>query len=598
MLLLYQAHVSRKKEQVRKIFCYIYMSIEYLDDLPLLGKLLLDSDVANLLDKHFPDHGSWQGISGGKLAVGWLMYILSEGDHRLSHVETWAAKRLHVLRAILGEEGLREVDFCDDRLARLLSRYSDDTSWEAFEVSLGRHLLQVYSLVDTDECKADMPAVIRADSFNVPQYRTADGLFGFGHHKQRRPDQPFCKAMVATLDPFAMPLAVDIAKGSGPDTAHYLPVIMRVRRMIPHSGNLYVGDSNLGSHDNRLQIARNGDYYLCPLSRKQCSVECLNAYLTQLPSSLRDMDNIFTEQGSKRKAAYFQELTETVSEQDESWLERRILVYSPDYASGLVKSFDNRLDEAQAVLKTLVESKKGRRNPKTLKDLHVRCANVLKKFSVEGFFEIQCTETVEERQVQRYKNRQTTIRKSITLHLNLERKEELIEQQRQRLGWQLYATNVPEERMDAKALVLCYRDEYRIEHLFDYLINRDVGLLPIYLKKQERVKGLVRFLTIAMRAAARIQYLARLELLKDQGKINGVYPGNKNRATDQPTTPMLLRAFNGLAVAWMELPNGVSVQMPPLDEVQNRILHLLGMDNLYEQTTAILKTQMKITENC
>ncbi len=65
-----------------------------MDDLPLLGFQFRQCKLAELLDSHFPDHGLWKGISGGQLAVGWLLYILSEGDHRLSHVEDWAGFRL------------------------------------------------------------------------------------------------------------------------------------------------------------------------------------------------------------------------------------------------------------------------------------------------------------------------------------------------------------------------------------------------------------------------------------------------------------------------------------------------------------------------
>lgn len=560
------------------------MRIEYLDDLPVLGHYLLNGELVDLLNAHFPDHGSWQGLNGGKLGVGWLMYILSEGDHRLCHVEDWAEKRLDALGSILGEASLRKIDFCDDRLGRLLDRYSDDEKWRRFEIDFGSNLLQVYQLCEMGAGQKS-PAVIRTDSFNAPQYRTPNDLFRFGYSKHRRADQPFCKVMIASLDPMAMPLAAEVVKGSGPDVDHYLPVIEQVRKMLPPVGNLYVGDSQLGSHTNRLQIVRNGDYYLCPLNRKQCSLEVLHSYLDELPGSFTELPNIFTDPKSKRKAAYFHEISEqrTDEESGMKWEERRFLVYSPDYAQGLVNSLNNRLDEAEEAVKVLVISKAGRRNPKTLKDLQIRSARILKKFKVEECFEVKCDEKVVKRLVQRYKNRKAEWRESVTLHLELKRKESLIERKRSRLGWQLYATNIPAKLMSAGEVVRCYRDEYRIEHLFDYLINRDVGLLPIYLQKATRVKGLIRLLTLAMRFATLIQYKVRKKLAEQEEKLKGIYPGNAGRATDQPTTPMVLRAFQGIAVASMQTPQGVSVQMPPLTVVQERILHLLDLDNLYER---------------
>jgi len=41
-------------------------------------------EATSLLDKHFPMHGNWQGISLGQVKIVWLSYILSEGDRRLN----------------------------------------------------------------------------------------------------------------------------------------------------------------------------------------------------------------------------------------------------------------------------------------------------------------------------------------------------------------------------------------------------------------------------------------------------------------------------------------------------------------------------------
>ena len=185
------------------------MKISYLDDLPLIGFQLGILDLSSLLDKHFPDHGLWKGISGGKLAEGWLLYMLSEADHRLSHVQDWAEQRLDILGAILEESNLRGLDFSDDRLGRLLDRYSDDDNWHRFEQSLGKGLFRFYQLDNSPSVTGNLMHVFRTDSFNVPQFRTVDSLFTYGYSKHRRSDQPFCKVMLSAMDPMAMPLAVD-----------------------------------------------------------------------------------------------------------------------------------------------------------------------------------------------------------------------------------------------------------------------------------------------------------------------------------------------------------------------------------------------------
>jgi transposase len=574
------------------------MRIEYLDDCPLLGLQMQECNLAPLFDKHFPDHGHWKGISGGKLAVGWLLYILSEADHRLSHVEDWSALRLSGLSAILEAPGLRSVDFCDDRLGRLLDRYSEDAAWHEFEQSLNRNILQIYEIRNSEVGLPKEMKVVRTDSFNAPQFREKGGMFTYGYSKQRRADLPFCKVMMSVLDPCAMPLAVEVLKGSGADSEHYVPLIKRVQTQLENTGNLYVGDSQLGSMPNRLAIHTSGDYYLCPLGRKQVMEAQLHGYIDQIKVPITELDSLFTDPDSKRKSAYYYETKETIKDEASgaSWTERRLLVYAPQYAQGLLQSLQNRISEAEALLQNLVIPKRGRCNPKTLEALHGRIDRILQKYEVEDCFEFKSWQTLESQEIRKHKQRPDRIVEDITLHLEVKRKEKEIALKEKRIGWQVYGTNVPEDCIETSKLVATYRDEYRIEHLFNYLINRDIGLLPIFLKKENRIKGLIRLLSVGMRISVLIQHRARRKLQEQDCRLKGIYPGNKNRETQHPTTPMLLRALKGISMAWWGVGADKRVQMTQLKENQLKILTLLDMPDAYQRVWNILETQLALRE--
>lgn len=133
---------------------------ERVDDIPLLTAFLKQMGVQSLLDQHFPTHGNWQGLSLGWVAVVWLSYILSQADHRLSHVQPWAEKRLETLRSCTTDT-LRALDFTDDRLQAVLRYLSDDGSWLEFERELGSQLVQVYAL---------KPRTARLDSTTASTY--------------------------------------------------------------------------------------------------------------------------------------------------------------------------------------------------------------------------------------------------------------------------------------------------------------------------------------------------------------------------------------------------------------------------------------------
>lgn len=183
---------------------------ERVDDIPLLLAQMDKMNLAALLDKYFPMHGNWQGLSLGDIAVVWLAYILSQGDHRLNSVQGWVAGILMTLTLCLKADALRELDFSDDRLAVVLDRLGQDADWEAYESGQNSVLLRVYDL---------KVRRVRIDSTTAKGYVTVteDGLFQFGHSKEHRPDLPQLKINQSALDPLGMPLSTTIVSGDCAD---------------------------------------------------------------------------------------------------------------------------------------------------------------------------------------------------------------------------------------------------------------------------------------------------------------------------------------------------------------------------------------------
>lgn len=76
---------------------------ERVDDIPLLIGLAQRLRLSEILERHLGNRGNHQGLSNGQLAVVWLAYILSEGDHRKSSVEEWAWQHRQTLERLLGQ---------------------------------------------------------------------------------------------------------------------------------------------------------------------------------------------------------------------------------------------------------------------------------------------------------------------------------------------------------------------------------------------------------------------------------------------------------------------------------------------------------------
>src|SRR4051812_623116 len=110
---------------------------EKVDDIPLIISYLLNKKVNTFFDDYLGNHGNQNSLSNGDVAVIWLAYILSEGDHRKAHVKEWFKSRQLTLESCLSKQ-IDPNNFSDDRLTRLLYRCSQDDSWNSFENALAK----------------------------------------------------------------------------------------------------------------------------------------------------------------------------------------------------------------------------------------------------------------------------------------------------------------------------------------------------------------------------------------------------------------------------------------------------------------------------
>ena len=123
----------------------VEIQTERVDDISLLVHQQQRMGIPKVLDNVICPHVNRQGSSIGWLATGWLSYILSEADHRMGEVASWAAERTEILTELLPSWG-GEKDFTDDRLADVLRWLSDDKCWADIEEQLGPRLIRVYDL--------------------------------------------------------------------------------------------------------------------------------------------------------------------------------------------------------------------------------------------------------------------------------------------------------------------------------------------------------------------------------------------------------------------------------------------------------------------
>jgi transposase len=559
---------------------------ERVDDIPVLVTHQEQMGVPNLLDQHFASHGNRRGLSLGWLAAMWLTHIVSESDHRLSHVRRWAKQRLETLQCCSGQQ-VAELDFTDDRLADVLQALSDDVRWSAFESALTGNLLRVYDL-STEQ--------VRVDATTASGYWTVseEGLLQFGHSKDHRPDLPQVKVMLSSLDPLGMPLATQVVSGERADDPLYVPAIAQVRQGLGCRGLLYVGDSKMGALQTRAFVHAGGDYYLCPLGLIQLPADVLCRYLAPVWTEEQVLTPIYRqrENGDQEQiAAGFErteELTAQVNGQTVTWTERRLIVRSATLAEKAVRGLHTRLARAQAELADLTKRRRGKKVWRETDALYQAAEAILVRRDVAGLLLLDVQEIIHERRLRAYGQRPATVRVEKELRLQVTADEQAVQETEQTLGWRVYATNQCLARLSLNQAVLAYRAQYGIEQNFHRLKGKPLSLTPMYLRDDARVKGLIRMLTIGLRVLTLLEFVVRRRLAQARAALAGLYADSPKHTTSRPTAERLLEAFKGITLTIIHLGDQVHHHVTPLSDLQQRILALLGLSvDIYIELAAI-----------
>jgi transposase len=564
------------------------LCVEVVADLPVLWALLQRLDLPCALDRLFPTPRNWKGpLTPGEVLAVWLLFILSRGDHCLSHVLPWVQQHQRTLSALLGKH-LLPVHFHDDRLADWLDRLAAADCFAALEQQLNGQTIRVYQL-PTD--------TVRIDTTTANCYAdvlSEQGLLQFGHSKDD-PDRPQFKIAAAVLDPLGMPLATAVVPGNTSDDPLYIPAIASVRQSLGSGGRTYVGDCKMAALATRAFVAAEADFYLCPLSEKQLSRaerrELLRGVFdgtVALQSVSRGGREAEPEELVAQGFCLDVELTAQLEQQQVQWTERRWLVRSVAYAQGQQEALDRRLASAEASLHELVTRKQGKKQLFHAELMEAAQA-IVKREGVEGLLSYQATARIRKTKKRAYRDRPAREETEVFFEIQVQREEEAIEQKKREMGWQVYSTNGLHASMEA--VVWAYRGQYRIENDWSRLKGRPLGLTPVYLQDEERIVGLVYLLSLALRVLSLAEWQVRERLQKECSTIQGVYAGQASRKSARPSAELLLEVMKTISFSVVVVNSQTYALLSPLSDVQKRLLLLWDLPpDLYENVRHHIQT--------
>jgi transposase len=553
---------------------------ERIDDTPLIIGMCNTLGWSGILNHHLGTHGLQQGLDNGQLAVGWIGYILSQADHRKSSVQEWANDNSYALERLL-RQPIRETDFNDDRLGGVLHRFSKDEAWVAIERDLWGATVTIYEMESAD---------VRLDSTTTYGYHkpTEDGLMQYGgHSKDHRPDLPQLKLMAAAAEPSGHLIASDIVPGQRADDPLYIPLIKRVRGILNRTGLLYAGDNKMAALATRAHIAYYGDYYVVPLPMIGETAAQFDNWVEAIVAGDQTATLIWDE-GQLIGAGYEFERSQTskVDGKLVTWTERVQIVRSQAWARRQIRQLEKRLSTASVDLKALTpDPGRGKRQIRDEIELQEAIDRVLEQYKVQGLLQVEWDR--KEKRITCYKgpgrpgpNRPTYIKTNVRYVITqVKRDEAAIAARRNRLGWRAYATNASALRLTLAETVLHYRQGWCLERDFHLVKDLPLGLSPLFVWKDDQIKGLVRLLTLALRLLTLIESQVRRGLAKEQATLTGLYEGQPSRSTDRPTGKRILKAFARAKITLLrvELDSGVEWHVTPLTPLHRQILRYLRL---------------------
>jgi transposase len=415
----------------------------------------------------------------------------------------------------------------------------------------------------------------------------------FGRSKDHRPDLRQFKAVLGTLDPVGLPLATTLLSGEQADDPHYIPAWERLAATIGHSDFLAVGDCKLASLGNRAHIHHWKGFYLTPLPMTGNIPSELRTLVLNPPNSPQEIRLLGQNMHESPIGQGFEVdvpcIWQSPDDQEETiaWNERRLVVQSEAHARRQRFGLQERLAKAEASLAAL-----NIRPVANQAEVASRAQAILKRYDLTDYLNLTFHEQVayQTRYVGRGRpgpDRPTHTSEARTWTVEVHRQTAAIDLFNRLAGWRIYVTNATISRLSLTGAVNCYRQEWQPEHGFHRLKGGLLAIMPLYLRDDERIRGLLLLLGVALRVLTLTEFVARRDLVATGEKLKGLYAGNPNRATDQPTAERLLKSFDNITLYCYETGNQMQYEVTPLSPLQCRILKALGVPkSIYDPPVA------------
>jgi transposase len=350
--------------------------------------------------------------------------------------------------------------------------------------------------------------------------------------------------------------------------------------------------------ETRAEIAANRDFYLTrlPLTGTVAAqfTEWVEAAI--VGDRAAELIEIHRGEGRERETIgrgyeFERPQTAVVGEAEHAWTERVQVIRSESAARSQAAALDRRLKRTEAAVRGLTPPVgPGRAQFTTGWELERAVKALLAERDAAGLLTVtwERQETVREHYVGPGRggpNRRTRTEQSVRYQItSVTRDEAAIERLVARMGWQAQVTNAAVERLSMGDAVLGYRAGTCVERAFHQLKDQPLGIRPLFVHRDDQVRGLTHLLTLALRVLTLFEVLVRRGQDQDGTCLAGLYPGQARRTTERPTAQRVLEAIvrTGVTLIQEVSSEGCRWHLTALPVLVKRVLGYLGLsEELY-----------------
>lgn len=164
----------------------------------------------------------------------------------------------------------------------------------------------------------------------------------------------------------------------------------------------------------------------------------------------------------------------------------------------------------------------------------------------------------------------------------------------QAYGWKSYITSVSSDQMTIHDALLLYRDEYRVERIFNCL-KSTLNIATLFVKLESQILGMNNLLMLGIRILTLIEYVVRRENEDDSIPLSKYEHTTKKKVSDTPTAEKRLQVFGNINVTLIYRGDERTVHVTSLTDLQKELLHRLKINPTVYECDIFNKTSELLT---